>query len=104
MQLHSARHAYYEAKDGKHVFVAMIEPKFWARFCRELGREDLLEVLDEHVNAFDAFNAGRNAVHQRELQALSAPAPAASGRRSSSRTTCRVRRSTASPSSPTIRS
>jgi crotonobetainyl-CoA:carnitine CoA-transferase CaiB-like acyl-CoA transferase len=70
MQLHSARHAYYEAKDGKHVFVAMIEPKFWARFCRELGREDLLEGLNENVNAFDAFNAGRNVVHQRELQAL----------------------------------
>lgn len=70
IELRSARHAYYEAKDGKHVFVAMIEPKFWVRFCRELGREDLLAGLDDNVNAFDAFDAGRNAVHQRELQAL----------------------------------
>jgi crotonobetainyl-CoA:carnitine CoA-transferase CaiB-like acyl-CoA transferase len=70
MQLHSARHAYYEAKDGKHVFVAMIEPKFRVRFCRELGREDLLAGLDDNVDAFDAFDAGRNAVHQRELRAL----------------------------------
>jgi crotonobetainyl-CoA:carnitine CoA-transferase CaiB-like acyl-CoA transferase len=70
MQLHSARHAYYETKDGKHVFVAMIEPKFWARFCRELGREDLLEGLDENVSAFDALDAERNAIHQRELRAL----------------------------------
>jgi crotonobetainyl-CoA:carnitine CoA-transferase CaiB-like acyl-CoA transferase len=70
MALHSARHAFYESKDGRHVFVAMIEPKFWARFCRELGREDLLEGLDENASAFDALNAERNAVHQRELQAL----------------------------------
>ena len=69
-QLHSARHAFYETKDGKHVFVAMIEPKFWAKFCQELGREDLLEGIDSDVEAFDAFDAERNTVHFRALQEI----------------------------------
>jgi crotonobetainyl-CoA:carnitine CoA-transferase CaiB-like acyl-CoA transferase len=70
MQLHSARHAFYETQDGKHVFVAMIEPKFWSRFCRELGREDLLEGLDEDVTAFDALDEEQNVVHLRELREI----------------------------------
>jgi len=69
-QLHSARHAFYETKDGKHVFVAMIEPKFWAKFCQRLGREDLLEGIDSDVEAFDAFDAERNAVHFRALREI----------------------------------
>jgi crotonobetainyl-CoA:carnitine CoA-transferase CaiB-like acyl-CoA transferase len=68
--LRSARHAYYEVKDGKHVFVAMIEPKFWARFCREVGRADLLAGREQNVDAFDPFDAERNAILQRELRAL----------------------------------
>jgi alpha-methylacyl-CoA racemase len=32
----------YEAKDG-WVTCGALEPKFWARFCRAVGREDLIE-------------------------------------------------------------
>ena len=35
-------HNIYEAKDGKLVFIACIEPWFWERLCRELGREDFI--------------------------------------------------------------
>jgi crotonobetainyl-CoA:carnitine CoA-transferase CaiB-like acyl-CoA transferase len=32
----------YETQDGKHVTLAALEPKFWATFCQEVGRDDLL--------------------------------------------------------------
>lgn len=31
----------YECKDGRFMSVGTIEPKFWARFCTLIGREDL---------------------------------------------------------------
>jgi alpha-methylacyl-CoA racemase len=32
----------YETRDGKYVTLGALEPKFWAEFCRRVGREDLI--------------------------------------------------------------
>jgi alpha-methylacyl-CoA racemase len=32
----------YATRDGRHVALGALEPKFWSAFCRALGREDLL--------------------------------------------------------------
>ncbi len=32
----------WETKDGKYVSTGLIEPHFWERFCKALGREDLI--------------------------------------------------------------
>lgn len=32
----------WQTKDGKYVSTGLIEPHFWERFCRALGREDLI--------------------------------------------------------------
>ena len=32
----------YEAADGGHVTLGALEPRFWANFCRLVGREDLV--------------------------------------------------------------
>ncbi len=34
----------YETKDGRHLSVGSLEPKFWANFCRLAEREDLVDV------------------------------------------------------------
>lgn len=34
----------YETKDGKYLAVGALEPKFWANFCRLIGREDLIDA------------------------------------------------------------
>jgi alpha-methylacyl-CoA racemase len=50
----------YEAKDG-WVTCGALEPKFWARFCRAVGREDLIEKQfekpgsDAHREAAEIF-------------------------------------------------
>ena len=31
---------FYETKDGQYLSVGALEPKFWAEFCRCIGRED----------------------------------------------------------------
>jgi crotonobetainyl-CoA:carnitine CoA-transferase CaiB-like acyl-CoA transferase len=33
----------YRTRDDEHIAVGALEPKFWAVFCRALGRDDLLE-------------------------------------------------------------
>ena len=33
----------YRTRDGEHVALGALEPKFWAVFCRAIGRDDLLE-------------------------------------------------------------
>ena len=33
---------YYETSDGGYMSVGALEPKFWAAFCRAIGREDLI--------------------------------------------------------------
>ncbi|MGE0387430.1 MAG: CaiB/BaiF CoA transferase family protein [Gammaproteobacteria bacterium] len=68
--LESAKHAFYPTRDGKHVFVALLEPKFWAKFCKVVGRDDLLAGLETDVKAFDRLDPEMNEVHHRELMAL----------------------------------
>ncbi len=34
----------YETADGQRVVLGALEPKFWARFCRHLGREDWIPL------------------------------------------------------------
>lgn len=34
---------FYETKDGQYLSLGALEPKFWAEFCRCIGREDLVE-------------------------------------------------------------
>jgi crotonobetainyl-CoA:carnitine CoA-transferase CaiB-like acyl-CoA transferase len=53
----------WETKDGKYVSTGLIEPYFWERFCRALGRDDLIphhkakgEKLEEvHAAIKEAF-------------------------------------------------
>ncbi|MBE0480765.1 MAG: CoA transferase [Dehalococcoidia bacterium] len=53
----------WRTKDGKYVSTGLIEPHFWERFCRALGREELIpyhhakgEKLGEvHAEIQDAF-------------------------------------------------
>jgi alpha-methylacyl-CoA racemase len=33
----------YNTMDGKFIALGALEPKFWANFCKKMGREDLLE-------------------------------------------------------------
>ncbi|WP_195267102.1 CaiB/BaiF CoA-transferase family protein [Eubacterium sp. 1001713B170207_170306_E7] len=44
---------FYETKDGQYLSVGSLEPKFWAEFCRCIGREDLIEgsVWPENAEA-----------------------------------------------------
>lgn len=39
----STRSSYYSTQDGKVVFVQALEAKFWDKFCRGVGRPDMLE-------------------------------------------------------------
>jgi formyl-CoA transferase len=48
----------YVAKDGKLVFVAAIEHKFWDNFCRAIDRVDLLEAKDTTFSV-DFADGGR---------------------------------------------
>jgi crotonobetainyl-CoA:carnitine CoA-transferase CaiB-like acyl-CoA transferase len=41
-----AKYQFYETGDGKFVLFAAIEHKFWDKFCRAVGREDLIERKD----------------------------------------------------------
>ncbi|RZH69164.1 CaiB/BaiF CoA transferase family protein [Natrinema altunense] len=34
----------YETADGRYVTLAALEPKFWAAFCEEVGREELIDA------------------------------------------------------------
>jgi crotonobetainyl-CoA:carnitine CoA-transferase CaiB-like acyl-CoA transferase len=37
-------HSLYLSKDGKFVFFAALERKFWERFCEGIGRPELVEL------------------------------------------------------------
>ena len=41
--LWGSKHSLYKAKDGKLVFIAVIERKFWERFCAAIERPDLVD-------------------------------------------------------------
>jgi crotonobetainyl-CoA:carnitine CoA-transferase CaiB-like acyl-CoA transferase len=50
-------YGFYEAEDGLYVSLGALEPKFWANFCRAVGREDWIdrhEVADEEAEAMRA--------------------------------------------------
>lgn len=45
------KYSHFKCKDGRHVQLAAIEPKFWANFCRVVGREDMIENIDTTLPA-----------------------------------------------------
>jgi crotonobetainyl-CoA:carnitine CoA-transferase CaiB-like acyl-CoA transferase len=47
----------FEAADGRHVTLGALEPKFWANFCRLVGREDLVAVQYAEGEARDRAEA-----------------------------------------------
>jgi len=43
----------YETKDGQYISIGAVEAKFWATFCRKIGREDLIDKqFDQHPDTF----------------------------------------------------
>lgn len=54
-------YALYEAKDGRWLSVATVEPKFWARFCELIG----LPELSDHQFASDGREAVAEAIAAR---------------------------------------
>jgi crotonobetainyl-CoA:carnitine CoA-transferase CaiB-like acyl-CoA transferase len=57
---HACYHV-YRCRDGRHVSVGALEPKFWESLCRALGREDLVgrqwEREPERERTIDALAA-----------------------------------------------
>lgn len=51
----------YETGDGKYMTLGALEPKFWANFCRKVGREDLIsrqfDSGDQQAHLFDQVRA-----------------------------------------------
>jgi crotonobetainyl-CoA:carnitine CoA-transferase CaiB-like acyl-CoA transferase len=48
------RYRCYATGDGKAVTVGLLEPKVWAKFCRHVGREDLIsekETLEDRLTS-----------------------------------------------------
>ena len=46
----------YETSDGKYMTLGALEPKFWANFCRAVGREELIaRQFDEGERRDDLF-------------------------------------------------
>jgi len=59
----------YETRDGKFMTLGALEPKFWANFCRKVGREDLTpRQFDSGEKRADLFEAVR-AVFKTRAQA-----------------------------------
>jgi crotonobetainyl-CoA:carnitine CoA-transferase CaiB-like acyl-CoA transferase len=52
----------FEAADGRHVTLGALEPKFWANFCRLIGREDLIAVQYAEGAARDQVEAELRAI------------------------------------------
>ena len=65
--LTGAKYQYYRTSDGLFVLFCCIEPKFWERFCRVVGRDDLVDRQVEE----GAVDFARDAHElRRELQAV----------------------------------
>lgn len=47
----------YECKDGKHIALGALEPKFWAGFCAAVGRSDLVAKQFSRGEAHAALKA-----------------------------------------------
>lgn len=56
------KYSHFKCKDGKHVQLAAIEPKFWENFCRAIGRDDL---KDQHDNTLpiEFFGSDANLIY-----------------------------------------
>jgi crotonobetainyl-CoA:carnitine CoA-transferase CaiB-like acyl-CoA transferase len=52
----------FEAADGRHVTLGALEPKFWANFCRLVGRDDLVAVQYAEGEARDRAEAEVRAI------------------------------------------
>jgi alpha-methylacyl-CoA racemase len=64
----------YLSKDGRAVLLGALEKKFWDNFCRNVGREDL---MDRHSGQEQQFKASPGATDLRdELKAIFATADA----------------------------
>ena len=61
----SAKYQHYQTADGKYVLFCAIEPKFWAHWCRAVGRDDLLAA---HRNDLVVDFAGGEDALRREIQ------------------------------------
>ena len=65
--LTGAKYQYYRTSDERFVLFCCIEPKFWERFCRLVGRDDLVDRQVEEA----AVDFARDAHDlRRELQAV----------------------------------
>ncbi len=62
-----AKYQYYETADGSYVLFCAIEHKFWDRFCRLVGRPELVERKDESAPV--DFARGDDDL-RRELQSI----------------------------------
>ncbi|MEK6324490.1 MAG: CoA transferase [Acidobacteriota bacterium] len=51
----------YETSDGNFMTLGALEPKFWANFCRKVGRDDLVarqfDLGEQRNNLFEAVRA-----------------------------------------------
>ncbi len=52
----------FETADGRHVTLGALEPKFWANFCRLVGREDLVPLQYAEGDARDRAEAEVRAI------------------------------------------
>jgi crotonobetainyl-CoA:carnitine CoA-transferase CaiB-like acyl-CoA transferase len=65
----------YCCADGRPFLLATLEPKFWANFCRGVGREDLIEQWAGAGQL--GFGGVDDLALRRELEDIFATAPAA---------------------------
>jgi crotonobetainyl-CoA:carnitine CoA-transferase CaiB-like acyl-CoA transferase len=50
----------YETSDGKHMTLGALEPKFWANFCKAVGRDELIaRQFDDGERRAQLFNEVR---------------------------------------------
>jgi crotonobetainyl-CoA:carnitine CoA-transferase CaiB-like acyl-CoA transferase len=61
----SAKYQHYQTKDGKYILFCAIEAKFWAHWCRAVGREDL--ISDHRSDLVVDFGTGEDNL-RREIQ------------------------------------
>lgn len=56
----NANYNIYETKDGRYLSVGCLEKKFWTNLCYALGREDMIELIDDeskHLYLKEQLNA-----------------------------------------------
>jgi CoA:oxalate CoA-transferase len=65
------RYAIYPTRDKKHVAVALLEAEVWGRFCRKIGREDLIDESETPSDRVSNHGA-KGLVYREVLSALCA--------------------------------